>query len=122
MRAINIFVMIYSKEKIIEIVRPYFKNGKINKVIVTEDAQVFYESNLSFAQSHASVNKLKPPYVIVRGDIENKSVNKPEPIPEEDNLKDERIDYAKGLGLKVDKRMGIDKIESLIKDKENARE
>ena len=114
--------MIYSKDKLIEIVRPYFKDSKITRLLVTEDAQVFYDNSVDFANSHASVNKLKPPYVIMRGDLENKGVDKQNSIPEDDKLKEELLDYDKGLGLKVDKRMGVEKIESLIKDKENAGE
>jgi len=113
--------MIYSKDKLIEIVRPYFKNSKIDKLLVTEDAQVFYENCVDFAQSHTSVNKLRPPYIILRSDLENKSDNIEKSTPLDDD-KIQLIEYAQSIGVKVDKRMGIEKIESLIKDKEDARE
>ena len=87
---------------------------------MTEDAQVFYDNSVDFANSHASVNKLKPPYVIVREDIENKGNNIAKLPNADEDFKEKKIEEAKILGLKVDKRMGIEKIESLIKDKENA--
>ena len=76
--------MRYSKEKLIDIVRPYFKKNDIKLLHVTEDGNVFYENAKAFAQSHAKVNKLKPPYIITSSEI------KPEKKPRNTGAKKEQ--------------------------------
>ena len=130
--------MKYSKEQLIEMVKPYFENDKVNLLYVTEDNQVFYPSGKTQAFSHARVYKLRSPFEISRADIEaKKEVKKPavkkeakkakkeelvKKEPTVDQEKETLIEMAKEAGIKVDDKMDKEAIEKLIKDKENARE
>lgn len=112
--------MKYSREKLIELAKPYFTKD-INTMYATEDGHYFHEGSLNYAKDYADPLKIGIEKILIedikpskKKDIQIVDINLDE--------KDELIEYAKSLGLKVDKRMGIEKIESLIKDKENARE
>jgi len=113
--------MKYSKEQLIEMVKPYFENDKVNLLYVTEDNQVFYPSGKTQAFSHARVYKLRAPFEISRADLieEKEIVENTKPV---DSDKEAMIEIAKEMGIKVDKRMSVETIENLIKDKENAGE
>lgn len=118
--------MKYTKEQLIEIVKPYFENDKVNLLYVTEDNQVFYANSKVQASSHARVYKLRAPFEITRDDLvvekANKVIEKPKKARKIDPDKEALIEIAKESGVKVDKRMSVETIENLIKEKENAGE
>lgn len=120
--------MKYSKEQLIEMVRPYFENDKVESLFVTEDNQVFYPNKKTAAFSHCRVYKLRMPFEITRADLPVKETEKVSEIIENESMSEEKskkellLEKAESLGIDADKRMGIKKLESLIKEKENAGE
>lgn len=117
--------MKYSKEQLIEIVKPYFENKKVDLLYVTEDNQVFYPSGKVAAASHARVYKLKQPFEIRRSDLVVEEVEDVIEVVKQPNKDDSDkevlIGIAEEFGIKVDKRMSVATLEKLIKEKEDAR-
>jgi len=118
--------MKYTKEQLIEMVKPYFKKDKVELLYVTEDNQVFYPNCKVQASSHARVYKLRAPFEITRADVvvekTKQVIEKPKKADKVDSDKEALIEIAKEMGVKVDKRMSVENIEKLIKEKEDARE
>lgn len=128
MPPIKLKYMKYSKEQLIEMVKPYFLDNKVELLYVTEDNQVFYPNGKVDAFSHCRVYRLRPPFEIERKDIiapseiskESEQEYKPNSLENDD--KEVLISIAREKGLKVDKRMSIATIEDLINNTEDAGE
>lgn len=111
--------MKYSKEQLIEMVKPYFEDKKVDLLYVTEDNQVFYPNGKQQAFSHSRVYKLRTPFEIRRIDLETKDE---EEVSDNDD-KGALVEIAKELGVEnASKRMSVATLEKLIKEKEDARE
>lgn len=57
----------FTKDELIEKGTHYFEKNKITSMLATTDGNFFYESNRSFAESHAKTNKIE---VIVITNVE----------------------------------------------------
>lgn len=60
--------MTYTKDELIKISGPYFKDRKINKMLATPDGNFFYPHAVRFADSHAKTIK-KEVITIIRDDL-----------------------------------------------------
>lgn len=128
----------FNKAQLIERGRHYFDDSKIDKMYATPDGNFFYESNKSFADSHAKTKKIEV-ITITRSDlIEEKPKSKREapkdndakkndlkdsPSPESPKSTDNSLDLdalkAEGKKLKI-KGFAIMKAETLKKKIEDA--
>jgi hypothetical protein len=68
--------MKYSREQLIDRVRNYFKENKVEKMLVTSDGNIFHADKLgaSYANAHARVNKLGDVITITADDLKEKAV------------------------------------------------
>ena len=108
-----------SKAELIERCRHYFDNKDVNVMYATVDGNIFYESGMHFAQSHARSNNFSEVIKITRADlkpeskkVESKKVSEPEtPKPSENGLDLDAL-KAEGRKLKI-KGFAIMKAETL---------
>ena len=103
--------MIYNREKLIEIARPYFKDDSVKKMYVVEDGNLFYENAKSYATAHAKRLDVKL-YTITRDDFVKKTVVVKNDEPKEKSLREQ----AKKLGLTIPGRASDETIQKMIDD------
>jgi len=98
--------MLYPKEKLIEIAKPYFEGG-VKVIYASEDGNMFYDNAKSYADAHSKRLDTRL-YKLTKEDM---AENKPKTPPSKEPTLRER---AKSLGLTVPGRASDETIQKMI--------
>lgn len=131
----------YTKEQLIELSKPYFKNNEIDSILAVSDGNFFYKENLTDARNHersanaltlveitreeAKVSKAKtaeePVEEVVDEIVEETTVE--EDFDDLDDLDDITVDeikaFLKDKGVKFHKSLGEKKLRALYEQNKN---